>query len=559
MINCSYRYSTGNNIETQTGLGKFISIKVYDVKKYLKNTINSSDWRLKFQERENRINTYVRKTFRCAYDKPGEDGLFIPHYLTTHIKEKGTNRYILKKGINFYSCCKEASRIGCRLITAGLTPSEKELLVVDVDEKWPAGNPLIKNNFEKGINLIRAKSLELIGIEPSNIVVNTIRKSIENDMFHYQISFYVKDGYFCQAWGNRLFSNNSSNDNDRYQYNLHTKALAIAFKSDSAFHGPWCKNVMGGPDLLNWNSNLEYTKEEINKALDKYISIINSNKEEKEEVIQLNDRVEYASYKDISYYTSRNVYSFNEARTASFRLKKQKLSRGEDLTLEDVINIVKEKEYESLALNGKTSIESDTQIVNTAQGIYDFVQSNFDISKLKSSNKIKGPMTLIQSSNEAKKTDKYIGSLKFRILKDKELTNKEIALTLGVSQNTITSYSKIPYEEALECVYNYMNIHKNSNIENVKKRIEIIEELLSILDTEAFEEEISKEEIENIKKNIREINLFSPSISNRLDNIFNYLLIRISWKLQRKGLVNLRKLIPKLYEFKDYYEEEIAS
>lgn len=556
MIN--YRYNTGDYIETQTGLGNFISIKVHDLNKYLRRTLNLSDWRLKYQERENRINTYVRKTFRCAYDKPGEDGSFIPHYLTTHVKEKGSNKYILKKGINFYSCCEEASRIGCRLITAGLTPSEKELLVVDVDEKWPTGNPLIKNNFKKGVDLIRSKSLELIGIEPSNIVVNIIRKPIENDMFHYQISFYVKDGYFCPAWGNKLFSE-TSNDEDRYKYNLHTKALAIAFNSDSAFHGPWCKNVMGGPDLLTWNSNLEYTKDEIDKALDKYIKVINSSKKEKEEIDRLDNRVEYSSYKDISYYTSRNVYSFNEARTASFKLKKKKLSRGEDLTLNDVINIVREKEYESLSINGKTSIESNTQIINTAQGVYDFVQSNFDISKLKSNDKIKGPMTLIESSNEAKKADKCIGSLKFRILKDKEMTNKEIALTLGVSQNTITNYSKISYEEALDCVYQYMNIHKNSNIENVKKRIEIIEELLSILNTEAFEEEISKEEIENIKKNIREINLFSQDISDRLDNIFNYLSIRILWKLQRKRSVNLRELIPKLYEFKDYYEEEIAS
>lgn len=483
-------------------------------------------WSIKYKIREMVYDRYIRKGYRAADDKAEDNDTFHMKLYTSHRKVKGENTYrVCRSYIDFLNAAKKENK---KLIGNG-TYNSRSLITIDIDDPWPYGDVNNEGEFEKGVNEIIDK-FKSYNLDIYSVVINLTKKKIGFEYkptYHYQIQILIDEPFICLGWGNNLIFG-EDDQSERVTYNLITKALNREFGGDIKYNGSWSKNPLGGKDLKAYIVGSIMNKQDLINASNPLIYKLPKTEEKKAS--------EYISDNVLTFnttvYDSRNQFAFNVTKSEAFRKKRELRARGLDLTLNDVIDMFKKYEYESLIFNGKSSIEEDSKIKASALGIYNFVQANynpeFEIKVREKKVEKKNWLRRADAGNEAKIIDAGCRILKYTHLKKIGYNNKNIAQILGINPNTVTQYSKKSLSSIINILSTYLKRHKNSRVEKVIERKKRIERLLnnpylkSFIDKDIFNDNdrlIIRDSINyTVWNNYNEINT-----DLIIDEIINYL------------------------------------
>ena len=489
------------------------------------NCLQKEIWAIKYKIREMVYDRYIRKGYRAADDKAEDNDSFHMKLYTSHRKIKGENTYkICKSYIDFLNAAKKENK---KLVGNG-TYNSRYLITIDIDNPWPYGDINNEEEFKEGINKIVDK-FKSYNLYIYSVIINSTKKKIGFEYkptYHYQIQILINEPFICLGWGNNLIFG-EADQSERVIYNLITKALNREFGGDIKYNGSWSKNPLGGKDLKVYVVGSIMNKQDLIDASNPLICKLPKT-EEKEVSEHLPNTIEF----DIPIYDSRNQFSFNITKSEVFRKKRELRARGLDLTLNDVIDMFKKYELESLIFNGKTSIEEDSKIKASALGIYNFVQANynpeFEIKAREEKVEKKNWIRRTDAGNEAKIIDAGCRILRYNHLKKIGYNNKNIAQILGLNPNTITQYSRKNLPNIINILSLYLKRHKNSRVEKVIERKKRIERLLNNPYLKAFiDKDIFDEKDKLIIRNSINYTVWNnyDEINNDLiiDEIINYL------------------------------------
>ena len=381
--------------------------------------------------------------------------------------------------------------------------------------------------------------IETIGIKPSRVLINCEYKKGKGVEWHPQYFFFLKEGEeyinpYYRGYNPGFYFDPS----DKLEYDLLTDAANLAFGGDPNFTGAFAKNPYGRRNLITFGEGQEYTREELKQAFSSYIEEIKSEKKEKIKVRKIrkkstdsSDTISNFTIDDEKLAQSRNCYAYKKIFSVGYKM----MSEGTLRTPEDLIDDFCALERDSLKYNRKGYIEDIIAIRNSCKGAFNDIKRNFDSSKMRKINNCYDEKTRAVEK-EARQLRKCIRTLQYHILRQNGLKKKDIANTLGVSLNSVTSYAQANYEETVDFCMNYMNIHKNSMSSNVLSKIEKIKNLFNTLNIEFFFEE--KKEEEEIKECIKLITL-NTLPENRIDMIFNYMNIRANHRIRGKPKIDI--------------------
>lgn len=374
----------------------------------------------------------------------------------TYRKKRGKNEFYSYK--TWIQGCQYLSEY--KQVTIGTCLSTRDVIIVDIDRDYPGQDSILTTCENYNLPY------------PTFIVVHT-------NTNHYQLQWLLDEPFVCIFWGLIPGYDNSERD----LYNTVIDTIAPIFGGDLNFTGCWCKNPFAERDIVRMEVGGTYNKDSLIQAIMAHKAPITPALEEVHEIRA--KEVERLATTTIvgEVDDSRNCYAFDKTRKHLFNLKRQ----GKEISLELTIELLEEYEWEfiysPLNKKGKCSIESPSEIMNTARGIYNYVKSH--PCKVKYDKK----------SRHRSEETRSISALVNRLLCFKlrgSYTIKQIAEKLGIGKSTVTYNLREIKGKGLLLLQNLLSywgryknyLHKSNRSDrdnNIKNNLLLIYNLFSSL------------------------------------------------------------------------------
>lgn len=334
-------------------------------------------------------------------DKP-IDGLVEYTTVLTYRKKRGKNEFYSYK--TWIQGCQQLSEY--KQVTIGTCLSTRDVIVVDVDKDYPGQDSIL--------SICEYCNLPY----PTFIVLHTKTN-------HYQLQWLLDKPFVCMFWG--LIPSYDTSERDLYNTVIDT--IAPIFGGDMRFTGCWCKNPFAEKDIARIEVGEVCNKDSLIRAIMTHKPPITPETEKVHE-IRAKEVEKLATTTIVGEVDdSRNCYAFDKTRKRLFDLK----CRGKEISLELTIELLEKYEWEFIysPLNklGKCSIESPSEIRNTAVGLYNYVKSQ--------PCKVRYDKKSRNRSEETRSTSALVNRLLCFKLRNSH-TIKQIAEELGIGRSTVT-------------------------------------------------------------------------------------------------------------------------
>lgn len=320
----------------------------------------------------------------------------------TYRKKRGKNEFYSYK--TWIQGCQYLSEY--KQVTIGTCLSTRDVIIVDIDRDYPGQDSILTTCENYNLPY------------PTFIVVHTKTN-------HYQLQWLLDEPFVCIFWGLIPGYDNSERD----LYNTVIDTIALIFGGDLNFTGCWCKNPFANKDIVRMEVGGTYNKDSLIQAIMAHKAPITPALEEVHE-IRAKEVEKLATTAIVGEVDdSRNCYAFNKTRKRLFDLK----SKGKEISLELTIELLEKYEWEfiysSLNKKGKCSIESPSEIRNTAIGLYNYVKNQ--------PCKVRYDRKSRYKSEETRSTSALVNRLLCFKLRSSH-TIKQIAEELGIGRSTVT-------------------------------------------------------------------------------------------------------------------------